>query len=226
MSGLGWRILRLARSFLRNQSDNASMESPLRRAPQFRLKVARIAPAKSVAAKMPKMRFCLGAGRKTRLSSRRSPPIVKTRKDIHQKMIWKIGSPIIHKRILPMTQASAPKAMVTVWMCGSRLTMTPRMASVPRLPSVNRTPLMEGAKNKVIQPSPERSGTANIHFWRMATARSSGINTPRKPQTINGPCARARLGTAGNIQPMRSKPAHMANSKAKMARAIKGINRS
>ena len=32
----------------------------------------------------------------------------------------------------------------------------------------------------------------------MATARSSGINTPRNPETISGPCAMARLSKAGN----------------------------
>ena len=49
----------------------------------------------------------------------------------------------------------------------------------------------------------------------MATARSSPINVPKKPEIIKGPWDSGRLGRmSGQFQPMRSSPPHNASSKA------------
>ena len=93
------------------------------------------------------------------------------------------------------------------------------------MPRVSRIDPATGTKNRLIQPSPARMGTANIHLWRMATARSSGMSTPRKPETIKGPCAIARLLKEGSAHPMRNRPAHIANNRARIASPIRGRKR-
>ena len=97
---------------------------------------------------------------------------------------------------------------------------------MPRLPRQSMAAPMVYFKSKPTQPSPRMIGVANIHFWRMATARSREINTPRNPETMSGPWVRARDGNVGKAQPMRSSPAHIASRRARMAMAMNGMMRT
>src|SRR5215831_6573517 len=100
--------------------------------------------------------------------------------------------------------------------------MTTKIATSPRLPNV----INGGAGSPVRRasvPTAVSSGTAYGQKTPRATARSTPMRVPRKPQTIKGPWAMKRVGHGkGQSHPNRTSPPHSAVSKASMASAMRG----
>src|SRR4029453_1257029 len=100
--------------------------------------------------------------------------------------------------------------------------MTTKIATSPRLPNI----INGGAGSPVGRarlPAGGGSGAAWGQKTPRATARSTPMRVPRKPQTIKGPWAMEKVGHGkGQAHPNRTSPPHSAVSKASMPSAMRG----
>ena len=163
-------------------------------------------------------------GRVTRLSSRRSPTIVRTRKAVHQGAALGIGSPPSH-RILPISRVSAPSASVAVNNAKWRRIIAALISTNPTLLRVSSSGPTGSGKPRMSANAPKAPSRGAKKAGRAfkATARSRAINVPRKPLIIKAPWLPTQPARGeGQAQPKRTSPAHRATSRVRPITAASG----
>ena len=155
-----------------------------------------------------KRRVAIGDGGMNRDNSSRSPAMVRIRNASHHATISCTAEPSAHAA-LPMAQHSAPSPSVKVNSARCRRQTSIDAATNPRLAARNSHGASDAAPvSAAMPPNPAQSGAAYAQRRPIATARSSAMTTPKKPQIINGPCsAEAPAANAGTVQPSRARPA-------------------